>query len=85
MIPRFERVALTRDFAEHGLCRGDVATLVDRVPHPQQGEPGVVLEVFNALGESIKTVAVPESAVKPLQADEVLAIRSLAKVGRATA
>lgn len=75
MTPLYERVALTRDFPEHGLQRGDVVTLVGRIPHTQQGEPGVVLEVFNALGESIKTVAVPESAVEALQSDEVLTVR----------
>jgi hypothetical protein len=77
MIPLYEQVALTRDVDEHGLRRGDVATLVDRVPHPQRGEPGAVLEVVNALGESIKTVVVRESDIEPLQADEVFAVRSL--------
>jgi len=78
MIPLYDQVALTRDIDEHGLRRGDVATLVDRVPHPQQGEPGAILEVFNAVGESIKTVVVRESNVVPLQADEDFAVRSLA-------
>jgi hypothetical protein len=64
----------------------DVATIVDRVPHPAGNETGVVLEVFNAIGESIKTIAVPESAIEPLNAGEVLAIRCLEPVGaRATA
>jgi len=77
MIPLYEQVALTRDIHEHGLRRGDVATLVDRVPHPHRHEQGAVLEVFNALGESIKTIAVDESDIEPLQADEVFAVRSL--------
>jgi hypothetical protein len=62
---------------EHGLRRGDVAALIDRVPHPHRREQGAVLEVFNALGESIKTVVVEESDIEPLQADEVFAVRSL--------
>lgn len=77
--PLYERVALTRDFEEHGLKKGDVATLVDRVPHPQGGEPGCVLEVFNALGESIAVVVIPETDIEALQADEVLSVRHLAK------
>ncbi|MGD9855746.1 MAG: hypothetical protein AB7U20_12445 [Planctomycetaceae bacterium] len=52
-----------------------------RTPHPQQEEPGVVLEVFNALGESIKTVVVKESDIEPLQADEVFSVRQLASAG----
>jgi len=81
MIPFYEQVALTRDIDEHGLRRGDVATLVDRVPHPNLAEQGVILEVFNALGESIKTVVVNDSDIEPLQADEVFAVRSLVSAG----
>jgi len=77
MIPLYEQVALTRDIDEHGLRRGDVATLVDRVPHPHHREEGAVLEIFNALGESIKTVVVDDSDIEPLQAHEVFAVRSL--------
>lgn len=78
MMTLYDRIALTTDINEHGLRRGDVATIVDRVPHPHGGETGLVLEVFNALGDSIRTVVVPESAVEPLQADEVLTIRPVA-------
>jgi hypothetical protein len=73
----YQRVALRRDFSEHHLKRGDVATLVDYVPHPSGGEDGYVLEIFNALGESIAVVAVPMSDVGPLQANEVFSVRIL--------
>lgn len=76
----FQRVALTRDVEGHHLCAGDIAYLVDRVPHPGGGEPGCVLEVFNALGESIAVLTVPESFVEPLSADEVLAVRHMPAV-----
>jgi hypothetical protein len=66
---------LLRDLPEHGLKKGDVATLVDYVPHPGEGEDGYVLEVFNAIGESIAVIAVPMSAVNALRADEVLSVR----------
>ena len=77
----YQGVALRRDLEEHGLKVGDVAVLIDRVPHPSGGEGGVVLEVFNALGESIAVVTAPESAVEPLREDEVLAVRLLARMG----
>lgn len=77
--PLYQRVALRRDLPDHGLKAGDVAMLVDTVPHPKGGEDGCVLEVFNALGESIAVVAVPESDVQDLQADEILTVRPLAK------
>ena len=82
MMPKlYERVALRRDVEEHGLRKGDVAMFIDRVPHPTGGEPGVVLEVFNAVGESLSVVAVKESDIEPLRADEVLSVRSLAATG----
>ena len=61
-------VALLRDLPELNLKRGDVAVLVDYVPHPEGGERGCVLEVFNALGESIAVAAVRESDVEALRA-----------------
>lgn len=78
-MPLYKRVALKRDLPEHDLRRGDVAVLIDHVPHPEGGEEGCVLEVFNALGESIAVVAVRESEVEALRSDEVLAVRPLAK------
>jgi Domain of unknown function (DUF4926) len=76
----YQEVAFTRDFPEYGLRTGDVATLVDFVPHPSDGEEGCVLEVFNAIGESFAVIAVPISAVEVLRPDEILTVRPLAKV-----
>ena len=72
------KLELTRDLPEHRLRAGDIATLVDFVPHPDGGEDGCLLEVYNAVGESIAVVAVPISAVSALRADEILSVRSLA-------
>lgn len=78
-LPLYQRVALRHDLPEHDLRKGDVAVLVDYVSHPEGGEQGCVLEVFNALGESIAVVAVRQSDVESLRADEVLAVRPLAR------
>ena len=43
--------------------------------------PGGVLEVFNALGESIAIVTVVENANEAVRADEVLTVRPLAIAG----
>lgn len=77
----YGEVALTRDLPEYGLRTGDIATLVDFVSHPNGGEEGCVLEVFNAVGESLTVIAVPMSSIESLRADEILAVRSLAKAG----
>lgn len=78
-IELYQEIALTRDLPEYGLRSGDVATLVDFVPHPSGGEEGCVLEVFNAIGESFAVIAVPMSVVGVLHSDEILTVRPLAK------
>lgn len=75
----YKEVALTHDLPEHRLRAGDIATLVDFVPHPSGGEDGCVLEVFNAVGESIAVVSVPQSAVESLRSDEILSVRTFAR------
>lgn len=77
----FQRVALAVDEPELRLKKGDVAMLVDYVPHPSGDEDGYVLEIFNALSESIAVVTVKASHVEPLQADEVLTVRHMAQAG----
>lgn len=76
-IKLYEQVALRRDFPEHNLKQGDIATLVEYVPHPDGGEEGCILEIFNAIGDSIAVIVVPVSAIEPLHADEILNVRML--------
>ncbi|HIK19016.1 MAG TPA: DUF4926 domain-containing protein [Leptolyngbyaceae cyanobacterium M33_DOE_097] len=76
MLELYKEVALTRDIPEDQLKAGDIAVLIDFVPHPDGGEQGCILEVFNAVGETIAVVTVPISAVKALQSNQVLAVRS---------
>jgi len=72
----FTRVALREDFPQHKLCRGDVATIVEHHPVPDD-EDGYSLEVFNAVGETIAVIAVAESQIEPLMSNEVLHVRVL--------
>lgn len=74
----YQEIALNRDFPEYKLYRGDIATLIDYVPHPTGDEEGAVLEIFNALGESLSVVTVPISSIDTLQPDDILSIRRLA-------
>ena len=54
-IALFNEVSLARDMSELGLFQGDVATVVDHLPSTAAsgGEEGSLLEVFNAVDESI--------------------------------
>jgi len=73
----FEEVALQGDIPDKGLRKSDVATVVEHHPAPG-GEDGYSLEVFNALGDTIAVVTVPESLIESLREDEVFTVRSLA-------
>ena len=77
-IDLFKRVALKIDIPDQRLRKGDVATIVEHLPG-KNSEDGYALEVFNAVGESIAVVTVPESAVEPLTADKIPSVRPLAK------
>ncbi len=72
----FSRVALKEDIPQHGLRRGDVATVVEHHPVSQE-EDGYSLEVFNAIGDTIAVIVVAESQIEPLMNNEVLHIRRL--------
>ena len=80
MLELYQRISLTKDFPEYHLKKGDIAMLIDTVTHPEGGENGYVLEVFNAIGESINVIIVPMSAVEPLKQDEILSVRSFVEI-----
>ncbi len=75
----FQEIALNRDFPNYNLQKGDMATLIDYVPHPDEGEEGAILEVFNALGETISVVTVPISSIDVLQPGDIPSIRRVAQ------
>ncbi len=77
----YEEVALTRNMPEENLKQGDVAVVVEYVPHPAGGEEGAILEIFNAVGESVAVATVPISAIKSLRADQVFMVREMAPAG----
>jgi hypothetical protein len=74
-IELYSRVIVNRDFPEQHLKAGDVATIVEYVEHPQGGEEGAILEIFNALGETLDIATVPVSAIEPVQAWHVPSVR----------
>jgi putative heme iron utilization protein len=78
MMNLYERVALKVAVQGHDVRPGDVATVVDVVEHPSRGPRGCVLEFFNATGDSLRVLTVPEDAIEPLRPDEVFSVRPLA-------
>lgn len=45
--------------------------------HPSNGEEGCVLEVFNAVGDSIAVIVVPLSAIEKMPPNTALSLRPL--------
>ncbi|MGH7967154.1 MAG: DUF4926 domain-containing protein [Limisphaerales bacterium] len=73
----YQDAALALDLPEHRLKRGDLVKLVEHHV-AADGTSGYSAEVFNALGETLVVIAVPESALEPLRENEVLCARTLA-------
>ncbi|MGI8672518.1 MAG: DUF4926 domain-containing protein [Luteitalea sp.] len=71
------QVAVRVSFPEHNLRAGDVATRIDFVDHPSTGPRGCVPERCNALGDSLDVVTVPEGAIEPVRADQVLTVQPI--------
>lgn len=77
----YSEVVVNRDIPEADVKRGDLALFVERLHHPAGGEDGAVLEIFNALGDSLRIVTVPLAAIERLQEDQVPAVRPLVAMG----
>ena len=73
----YQDAALALDLPEHRLKRGDVVKLVEHHLAPD-GTDGYSAEVFNALGDALAVIAIPESALEPLRENEILCARTLA-------
>ncbi len=74
----YKDMVLTRDLPSERLKRGDIVKLVEHHPGRPGQEDGYSAEVFNALGDSIAVITVPESALETLREDEVCCVRPLA-------
>ena len=70
----FQEIALNKDVPGKNLKKGDIATIVEY--HPVKGgEDGYSLEIFNAIGDTIAVITVPESSIEPLTENEVFSVR----------
>jgi hypothetical protein len=76
----YRDMELARDLPEERLKRGNIVKRVEHHPGRPGHEDGYSAEVFNALGDSIPFITVPESALEPLREDEVCCVRPLAAV-----
>ena len=75
MIKEHDRVALTEDFPEYGLKRGDIATVV--MVH---AIPGYELEFVTLDGSTLAVISAYPHQVRPLGKREIAQARSLEHV-----
>lgn len=68
---------LNTDLPEHGLCAGDVGTLVERHDVPGK-EIGYSVEFFDMTGRTVAVVTVPASSLRAPTSSDRPSARSLA-------
>ncbi len=76
----YTNVAFSENIPQHGIEKGDVATIVDFHPSANNNEDGYSLEVFNAIGQTIAIVVVGESKIELLKDNEILHVRQLQEI-----
>jgi hypothetical protein len=76
----YQDVILTVALPKHGLCAGDVGTLVDRHVIPNK-EQGCSVEFFDMTGRTVAIVTVPCSHLRAPTAADRPSTRTLAEAG----
>lgn len=76
-LPLYDRVALRVDVPDKGLKKGDVVTTVEFLQARRDLPNAYVVEAFNAVGETIAVLTVPESDLEALTGNDILMRRSL--------
>jgi hypothetical protein len=74
----YQDVILTEDLPEHGLCAGDVGTLVEHHVVPGK-EDGYSIEFFDMTGRTVAVVTIPSHQIRLPSAADRPAARSLIK------
>ncbi len=70
----YKKAVLTHDVPTEHLKKGDLVTVIDYLENP---EPGYILEIFDALGNTVGVTAVPERLLEPVQEGERLQVRHI--------
>ncbi|HEY9798355.1 MAG TPA: NYN domain-containing protein [Leptolyngbyaceae cyanobacterium] len=80
----FSQVALAQDLPEHGLKRGDIATIVEHYPMPKGEEDGYSLEGFDVPHVTLEVAASQIIPIAQWQQEEIILrkLRQLSKSRR---
>jgi Domain of unknown function (DUF4926) len=77
-IDLYQDVILTTDLPKHGLCAGDVGTVVERHDVPGK-EVGYSVEFFDMTGQTVAVVALPISKLRTPTAADRPSARTMAE------
>jgi hypothetical protein len=82
--PLFSQVALAQNLPEHGLKRGDIATIVEHYPMPGGEEDGYSLEGFDVPHVTLEVAASQIIPIAQWQQEEIILskLRQLSKSRR---
>jgi hypothetical protein len=73
--PLFSQVALTEDLPEYHLQRGDIATVVEHYPMPDEEEDGYSLEGFRVPNITVEVSASQILSLSQWQQEEELLVK----------
>ena len=76
----YQDVILTADVPQHGLCAGDVGTVVERHVVPDK-EDGYSVEFFDMTGRTVSVATLPGSRFRSPTIADRPSTRTLANVG----
>lgn len=71
----YQQVILSKALPEHGLQKGDVATIVEEMQ--KENKTGFCLEFFGSNGETLKVIIVNESDIEEVKPHSIVNFREL--------
>ena len=74
----YTEIAFNQDILEYSILKGDIGTLVEyHKANNNINEDGYTIEIFNALGDTLKVITVPESKISAIKHNSVLSVREI--------
>ena len=71
----YQQIVLSKALPEHGLQKGDVATIVEAMEN--ENGTGYCLELFDSNGDTLKVIIVNESDIDEVKPHSIVNFREL--------
>ena len=74
----YSEITFNQDLRHESILKGDIGTIVDyHEANHLINEPGYTIEIFDAYGNTLKVVTVPESKISLIKHNSVLSVREI--------